>query len=103
MNNYKSWCPSIKTYEIINIVDVFNCYLMVFITLKLIFFLKLSQFFFTSLLFVFVLLLPSLIMEWSHIFSSEVQVNLFIFWFILRYFDLVNNFFFQKSQHKFWM
>ena len=69
---------------------------MVFITLKLTVFKKINEFFsFTVLLFV-VQLLPSLIMDWCHIFSGAMQVILFSFSFIWRYFDLVIKFCFLK-------
>ena len=54
---------------IINMLDNFNSYLMVFMTSKIIVFKNISQFhYFTDFLFFFVKLLPSLVMEWSHVF-----------------------------------
>ena len=38
LNNDRSWCPLIKRYVIKNMLDLFSCYLMVFIILKLIVF-----------------------------------------------------------------
>ena len=72
--------------------EVFNCYLMVVITLILSVFQNLFQFFlFCCFLFFFVELLPNLFMEWS--VFVEVKVVLFSFSFIWRYFDLANKFF----------
>ena len=73
---------------------------MVFITLKLIVFLKKNSANFLTLkfLFFFVLLLPSFIMNWwiAIYCSGELQVILFIFSFIWRYFDFVIKFCFIK-------
>ena len=86
--------PSCRVYAIINMMDVFNCFLMVFLTLKLIVFKIISQFFNFVLLFFFCLIVTELyfvIMKPSHVFSSVLQVFLFSFNFIWRYFDLVTN------------
>ena len=34
MNKDRFECPPVETYEIITMLDVFNCYIMVFITMK---------------------------------------------------------------------
>ena len=62
-----------------NLLDVFDCYLRVFITLKL--FLKISDNFFNFAV-LFCLIVTEPFIEWSHIFSSVVQVILFSFSFI---------------------
>ena len=66
-----------------------------FFTLKFIAFKKYKQFFF-SLLFLslFVLMLPSINMDWSQIFSREIQFCLFSF--IWLYFNFVTKFFLRK-------
>ena len=73
-------------------------FLLVLITLKEIVF-KEKEANFLTLLFLFfiVLFLPSLIMDRSHIFSSELQDILFSFSFIWGYFDIVIKFCFLKG------
>ena len=52
LNEYRSQCPSTEAYVIINVFDIFNCYLTVFTTLKLIVFQNLGQIFFSFCLIV---------------------------------------------------
>ena len=58
MNNDKSYCPTIEVFVIINILDVFNFYLMVFITLRSIVFKHVSQFFNFAVLFCLIVTVP---------------------------------------------
>ena len=37
-------------------------------------------------------------MDWSHIFSGEIQVILFSFCFIWRYFDLIIRFYLKRDK-----